>query len=636
MKRLARGTRKTCVCLYVLLALGVSVVSANDPNGPVLTKARLQKGEMDESIGQVRLGATIIRAPGLLSLSVEGQDRDLLGIRIKERYMLPNGVESSFEESYPVFAHRLIRGDLYVYSATSPVEVPVHFRNENRVKNEQQWRSFLDRVERGEVSRETDTPALYITMPEPNAVEVFVSVYDEQGRESDMVPVSGPSPESEGLEKRRAANHRRYEAKKYREKATEFARWSQTRQPTPDDAATVYLQAAVCLEVPDPCTFRLLRIEPFERKPDDYVRAYLNKSLPAIRLIQLGSQIPDCDFALVDVPGTGSSGWQSLRAFSPLMVKHAWALADDGYYREAFENCLVAYRVARHLGDKTKMYYIIACEADYRAISTMLLILQETPSDVEILRWLRQEPTIMEGIPWRPAETLRKWRDTELLSLEAMRGDHPFERSWAMKQIEAESQGSEKSDSPGAKILIVDETEWEQIKKFSDAQLQVWMLCRQRVYRGCHYDLAPSEKLMAQACRAYDALADSAVEILESDISYKEKQARLDELRGDLYEQREAYAPICILGEALLDFSAYHGLQVGNTAYLNLVKAALEIRLIAAETGDVPQSLPEGLPEDPYTAEDFGYEPTDSGFILRLDPQEVSKCRDREFLFKIR
>lgn len=105
MRLLASQRNQAFVHLCVWLMLGVSVASAADANGPVLTIASVSELKIDESVGQAMLGSIIIRAPGLLSLSVEDADHDLLGIRIKERYVLPSGVESSFEESYAVFAN---------------------------------------------------------------------------------------------------------------------------------------------------------------------------------------------------------------------------------------------------------------------------------------------------------------------------------------------------------------------------------------------------------------------------------------------------------------------------------------------------------------------------------------------------
>ena len=57
--------------------------------------------------------------------------------------------------------------------------------------------------------------------------------------------------------------------------------------------------------------------------------------------------------------------------------------------------------------------------------------------------------------------------------------------------------------------------------------------------------------------------------------------------------------------------------QVSYQACVNGIKAAVEIYLIVAKTGKLPEKLPDYLPKDPFTGQDFLYEITDEGFTLR-------------------
>ena len=65
------------------------------------------------------------------------------------------------------------------------------------------------------------------------------------------------------------------------------------------------------------------------------------------------------------------------------------------------------------------------------------------------------------------------------------------------------------------------------------------------------------------------------------------------------------------------DPAASYSYQVGRLAYTNSVKAAVEVYLIVAKTGRLPEKLPEYVPKDPFTGLDFVYETTDEGFTLR-------------------
>jgi hypothetical protein len=57
-------------------------------------------------------------------------------------------------------------------------------------------------------------------------------------------------------------------------------------------------------------------------------------------------------------------------------------------------------------------------------------------------------------------------------------------------------------------------------------------------------------------------------------------------------------------------------IQVGHITQINITKAAVELYLIMAKTGQLPEIIPDYLPKDPYTSLDFLYEITDDGFIL--------------------
>lgn len=58
-------------------------------------------------------------------------------------------------------------------------------------------------------------------------------------------------------------------------------------------------------------------------------------------------------------------------------------------------------------------------------------------------------------------------------------------------------------------------------------------------------------------------------------------------------------------------------------AELNALKAAIEIYLIRAQKGNLPDSLLGGLPKDPFSGKDFEYETTDDGFILRCRARDI-------------
>jgi hypothetical protein len=79
-----------------------------------------------------------------------------------------------------------------------------------------------------------------------------------------------------------------------------------------------------------------------------------------------------------------------------------------------------------------------------------------------------------------------------------------------------------------------------------------------------------------------------------------------------------------------------HKVQVGYQAAYRRLLAAIEILLIHAQSGQWPDALPEGLPWNPFTGEDFLYEKTEQGFSLDLNWKELSQGVKRRYEFKIR
>jgi hypothetical protein len=75
--------------------------------------------------------------------------------------------------------------------------------------------------------------------------------------------------------------------------------------------------------------------------------------------------------------------------------------------------------------------------------------------------------------------------------------------------------------------------------------------------------------------------------------------------------------------------------MVRHTAQVNCTKAAVELYLIIAKTGQLPDELPDYLPKDPYTGRGFLYEITDDGFILGCQSDMFKQGKER-FIFHIR
>ena len=76
-----------------------------------------------------------------------------------------------------------------------------------------------------------------------------------------------------------------------------------------------------------------------------------------------------------------------------------------------------------------------------------------------------------------------------------------------------------------------------------------------------------------------------------------------------------------------------YGTQVRHKADFNALQAAIDVYLVKAATGQLPQTLPVVSSKDPYTGGEFKYEPTGNGFVLRCGAKDLEKNEVREYRF---
>jgi hypothetical protein len=66
------------------------------------------------------------------------------------------------------------------------------------------------------------------------------------------------------------------------------------------------------------------------------------------------------------------------------------------------------------------------------------------------------------------------------------------------------------------------------------------------------------------------------------------------------------------------------------------VRVAIDVYIIKAKTGRLPGSLPTGSPKDLFSGEDFEYQKTSDGFVLRCRGKDLQKDKIHEYEFKVR
>jgi len=142
----------------------------------------------------ILLWAGVARPNNAIALDFFDEDMDVIGFGTEERYIDANGIRQKLVEEYAAFTH-IQWGDVWPLKI-----VPVHTRDINQRLDKEKWNNYI----KGEgidpntpMSQEywTETlPPVWISIPEPNKIDVHVYVYDRTGLKSEPVEMMVPDP----------------------------------------------------------------------------------------------------------------------------------------------------------------------------------------------------------------------------------------------------------------------------------------------------------------------------------------------------------------------------------------------------------------------------------------------------------
>lgn len=129
-----------------------------------------------------------------LMLVTFDEDADLVGFVIQEEHVDSNGIKTKILEKYPVFTHLDKCGGVVRFSF-----VPVLVRDENQRKPADQWEKYLStplqqlkeeymrRLKKKYWSWRDTLPTVWVSVPDPNRVDVQLCAFDRAGHLSERV-----------------------------------------------------------------------------------------------------------------------------------------------------------------------------------------------------------------------------------------------------------------------------------------------------------------------------------------------------------------------------------------------------------------------------------------------------------------
>ncbi len=409
-------------------------------------------------------------------------------------------------------------------------------------------------------------------------------------------------PEIVKLQRRvRAAADERRAEEAYEKRDTEIASWVEdAAPPNPDNAALLYYQAFLLRPDFDVTTSQ--RIDDILRgaESDKQMRIYLGHCLPMIQVAEIASRIPQCTWGIRHGRGPGFDRLflsPSVYHLVVILLVDARTLAADGHYRAALERCLTVRRLARHLGEDSKLN-LLARNPDLMALLTVQHVLGVMPPDEDILTWFRGRLAVVQGLPLSFAKMLQADVKAGL--------NHLRMYPTSLRYL---------------KNALVDTVEDEQAKENARN--------------------LTDEQLLSRACEGLARFVDSIFRILDSEMTYEQKRAQMQRL---INKQMEGDGNDSVIKAILLsginmgvgEIDRQYPFLVGHAAHINGIKTAVEVYLVVAKTGQLPEKLPDYLPKDPFTGKDFVYEITDEGFALRCQDEEFLRRKNRFLEFKVK
>lgn len=362
----------------------------------------------------------------------------------------------------------------------------------------------------------------------------------------------------------------------------------------PANAALDYCKASLLHKTPDNSVSDMLeQLLRNEIEPNPQIRQYVDDNLDAIKLATRAAEMPNCDFQWhfsdgleIEIPCV--FGCVDL---SKATLANAKVLEAKGDYTGALELCLSVRKIGRHLSHQSlTMSQLVAVKINKYANNCMQSILGKIPEDPQTLESLQDQLVRIDNLPF------------------SLKPSFYMERKvWSTYMTRSRVAEISLED-------LVAESSLKDIAKERIAVADDEFFTRNQLYWGRHIDTIvsaldlPYAKAFTEIKKEYLRAANDAIENPDATLT------------------------------ALLSPLAYKSLSnaVNGRTHSNAIRTAVAVYLIKAKTGQLPDKLPEGLPNDLFSGKPFQYEKTAEGFILRCQGRDLVKDEIYEYEFKIK
>jgi hypothetical protein len=361
----------------------------------------------------------------------------------------------------------------------------------------------------------------------------------------------------------------------------------------PDNAAVLYYKAFMMLEEPNDALGKMLKDLPSGNIGlNEQIRRYVESNRKVIKEIVTAAEIKNCDWGYDFSEGfnTQLPNLVKFKQTAYLLAADARISAEKGDYKTALGRCITIHKMGIHLGGDFIISRLVGNAIGGLANKRIVDILPQASGDCEMLEQLRtQFADISSRVP-----SMR----TAIGSERKLFLENPIDSKGIIEAIHNSGLSKDDLDKADKTFRQHEETDF---------------YVRSTEYYG---------QIISRIQIAYDLPYPEANQVL-----------------GDLYKEVKDTAkekPEAVIAEVLLP--AINRVLTTDTrakSHLNAVRAGIEIYIIRAKTGKLPDALPAGLSKDLFSGKDFLYEKTDAGFTLTGQGKDLDKDIVQKYEFKV-
>ncbi|HUU18204.1 MAG TPA: hypothetical protein VMW72_13730 [Sedimentisphaerales bacterium] len=368
-------------------------------------------------------------------------------------------------------------------------------------------------------------------------------------------------------------------------------------RPDPDNAALLYYQAYISYEKADDTMEEMVAdLSKGNIEPNERIKKYIESCRTAIDLATAATEIPNCNWGLKYSDGISLqlSHVAQTRKLVFLIAAEARIIAAEGDYRGAINRCLTVHTMGKHVGDDTPISFLVSTSIDKMVASHIQDILADMPEDLETLTWLKAK---LAEVPFK-TPSLRV----------AMRSEKEF--------FSSEMQVDKRD-----KLLA--------LCSGSGDGGDLEKMAIKRLTEGDEAFFAKNRDYYIKHMNYFD-------EILESSKPYNDVYSRLKQWSEKPDKEITENSAATLTTFLLPAFGNIYSIDIRTKTICNAVRTAVEIYIIKAKTGKLPDTLPIGLPGDLFSGKDFKYEKTANGFTLRCQGKDLLKNETHQYEFKVK